>query len=1294
MRNLILVVVLCVIGGAAVFFLLGGDKSDPDAGGEGDGAGTLDRGGGEAPILYGSGEEGGLSGSGTSASGGGSDRIVFRKGESELRVRVKSDGAPAQATVELHGVMPIGEGGMGEALGRGPATFFDMMIGAGRRAALARKQTDENGEARFVDIGPGIYSVIASSEDGRSGSGGAQIPIDGARVATNVTLATGGHAFEGTVTFDDGTPFRGLLFVAPGVGRGPMGPMGPIQGSPVSIGPDGSFRTSGLPPGPVSVTALLPGALRVTDGGGHVPQSAPYVLKIPRSQDQQPGKVIDAVTREPIAGARIVGGQGSGDTAFQIFSTESDSKGEFMLPLTVGRGGGMFAMAEGYAPSQFEGDAIVAGAELLIPMTPAGTIRGRVVHADGGEVPAGVSVFLAGEDDFLAAFPLAVQTDAEGRFEFEHASPGPVRLFVSGKGLLSLPGETGIAPTHVVSGEVTEVELTAHPAGRVEGRVLDPEGEPVRGALVQAHAQNDMSQMMFRMAAMMMGARGANAVVSGPDGAFILDTLQPDSDVRITADIADYPPASVEDVRVAAGATGSVELRFDAGRFVELTLLSKETGEPIAGAQVMATIIGEDEDVPRMIAAALMQGGLQSDSRGVVRIGPLGEGGVQVNVQAPGHLAVQGEALELAGSGAEQKAELRLVAGAVVQGVVNLPEELPPANVRLRIRNEGRGPGNRWISERLSVSSDGSFRIDTLPAGSYKLSADGSVGSRRWRGEMSVEAPAEGLVFDLEELEPGADAAVVMILDPEGEPVPGGRIRVSTLSENSSSSASGSFTAGRHLIPRDSDGVRPDAEVWIEVWRLPDPRLGGGVFGPFPGDQTEIEIRLPLAQAIEGTVLDDSGAPLPGLTITATPVYESNGQRQTGRQSGTAAAGADGAFTLPGLGNGTYVVQVAVAGELIAPDPVEVPAGTQGVEFRVRRGLTTRITVLGPDGKGIAGVNVNASVRVEGEDEGRSWREHHALRRDAVTNADGIATLAGLHPDHEFTLRANHGEAAYLPQAIDPWRPTDTTLRMKTAYVVAGTVSSTTGEKIVSGTVYHRRTDAEEQSWNGAQISDGTFRITGLEPGHIDLVVAPEGGRISWHMIGDDGSAQVVRARVGDENVALSVDLGKGIRVRLTDPGGQRHIQVRLSWQGPHGGQTEQQMLSSEGTARFVQLDESQRYTVTLVNLEGGKYARESDISPGGAEVVLRPERGAKITGTVQGGDSGASLRNAGAQLQGPDYWLYAHIQADGSFEFEGLPPGDPVTLRVHMNHDGEQYVAEQEASSGDAVTLTLQRQG
>jgi hypothetical protein len=231
------------------------------------------------------------------------------------------------------------------------------------------------------------------------------------------------------------------------------------------------------------------------------------------------------------------------------------------------------------------------GEETLILRVPTlTTLEGRVLARD---VPAtGASItFLLGEhgsdgEERLAQVPRAMtgllsvalprtRSDADGRFHFEDLPVGAHRLRVIGS-----PGAPPVLTGIEIRPGLNEVEIEL-PLAAIEGRIVDLEGLPVRGAVVRAlrvssGPPESADLAAGRRAAMDLfreGRRAGQAVRR--DGSFRLDGI----------------PAGVAIV-LEVDAEGFVDLRTD-----PMTLSSGEVrGEQrlalVPGGAIVATVKG------------------------------------------------------------------------------------------------------------------------------------------------------------------------------------------------------------------------------------------------------------------------------------------------------------------------------------------------------------------------------------------------------------------------------------------------------------------------------------------------------------------------------------------------------------------------------------------------------------------------------------------------------------------------------------------------------------------------------
>ncbi len=133
--------------------------------------------------------------------------------------------------------------------------------------------------------------------------------------------------------------------------------------------------------------------------------------------------------------------------------------------------------------------AVPAGGEVKKPV-----VSGRVVTVTGQ--PLRKAIVRASPPGTPANQNVAVETDAEGKFELKDLEPGAYQLSAQKSGYLQQAygarrfGQAG-SPLRLTSGqEVKEIEIRLTEAATISGRVLDEDGEPFSGnSMVMAMQQ-------------------------------------------------------------------------------------------------------------------------------------------------------------------------------------------------------------------------------------------------------------------------------------------------------------------------------------------------------------------------------------------------------------------------------------------------------------------------------------------------------------------------------------------------------------------------------------------------------------------------------------------------------------------------------------------------------------------------------------------------------------------------------------------------------------------------------------
>jgi hypothetical protein len=430
---------------------------------------------------------------------------------------------------------------------------------------------------------------------------------------------------------------------------------------------------------------------------------------------------------------------------------------------------------------------------------PTSTVAGQVVQDPGGMPLKKVVVTLVpmmGGDASQHQYSSA--TDAQGHFQVDGVQPGDYRVTLDRNGFVSSNHRSrtySSASLSVTPGQVvTGLLFRMLPAGVIQGKIVDEDGDPVPGAQVTAtsptsrnnvsNAQtNDLGE--YRIAGLTGGEYFVVAVASqGP----VLTGSNP-GEGRVYAPTF-YPGTTDEHqaTKVAVHAGDEVGANFNLvssrifavrGSVSGLTVPNQSTGSRV-GIQ-MVTLRGDQED--RDFQAPILPNG-RFEVTGVLP----GIYKAQVTAQSGGawRLLPTGQTIE--------------VRGADVDGVQLAPE--PPSQIRGRFHmdtNNGQipdwtqlniqiDPDERGNSDGLvvgKVGKDGSFNIEAL-SGNYHVVVTSNSSGESWRDFIVKEVVLNGkdvgdsgfsLTGGLTSLEIVASAQGSSIegnvVDEDGKPVPG-----------------------------------------------------------------------------------------------------------------------------------------------------------------------------------------------------------------------------------------------------------------------------------------------------------------------------------------------------------------------------------------------------------------------------------------------------------------------------------------------------------------------------------------
>ena len=609
-----------------------------------------------------------------------------------------------------------------------------------------------------------------------------------------------------------------------------------------------------------------------------------------------------------------------------------------------------------------------------------GTIAWRAVDAAGRpvagavvwEMPPAVPRLYLGE-----IFPPPVRrtvSSEDGRFSIPAAVPDRTDFTICREGYLphSLPSTFGKPPFTVI---------LRRPA-RISGRVLAPDGSPVRGAkvsvrLLRWEAPGDLIPCEGPVSEDQKPKDPCPAPAgdrTDDRGRFRL-SLEAGS-YGLSAIAPGYRRAYVDDrFTLAAGQeVAGIEMRLARGETVRGRITTPE-GEPVAGAEVST-----DKDDSSAV----------TDARGDYRLEGLwpGRQTIRAVVGTKGDFLPRDTSRGIVVAAGENRLDLTLpplAQGREVRGRVLAPDGTPVAGALLA-RESATRPDDCSAGRGPRTAADGSFVVH-LPAWMDRLVAahpsyspgaiDLPAGGKPVAGAAIRLARDCGISVHIRGWEPDRDGWRIR-LDPPGEPQNFWNALLSgTIGPD-----------GRYRF----GGLRPGD--WVVTVNVEDHELTGRV-KLAPGAEAHLDLDLPPKLAVHGRVVDEHGMPVAGARITL--------QRGQGWEF-TATSAADGTFVVR-VESGTWPARVGWGGfPTISAKPIEVVGPTpQPVVLAVPRGAVLRVRFHGiPAGQVLQRLEV---VAAWGSEEDRE---------------EGVRRIPGL-PAGDWRIEAEIGPAP-VPDEYRPYQ--------------------------------------------------------------------------------------------------------------------------------------------------------------------------------------------------------------------------------------------------------------------------------
>jgi hypothetical protein len=471
---------------------------------------------------------------------------------------------------------------------------------------------------------------------------------------------------------------------------------------PVVSDADGRFRLGGLAPGErFDLTVFHPGHLPHDAPGVEAPSPEPLRITL-RPARSLAGRVVDDAGK-PIPGVRIslvetrelrmAGGSQSGGSSRT--AGETDAEGRFVAThLTPGTVHLSFE-ASGFLGKVLRGLSIPEEedpAPVEVVLETGAVLSGRVVDSRGRPA-AGLRVVVHPLEPKERMLPSGAEadTDADGGFRIAGLAPGQHRVEVQDWRTQQgrLLAEKTIA---LGSGGGNRLDLKLPDGYRLSGRVVDEQGEPVRGARLTLSA--DRGQ--------------AASADSAPDGSFRFTDV-PEGTWRLTVSARGHAPAA-EEVRLAGGDLDGLALRLSRGGTITGRLLGLTGTER---GQVRVVAWPEAGGAGTVLSSAVGS----VDDEGGYRVPDVGPGQWTVEASLPSGRTGRG-AVQLSAPGEDATLDLEIPRGLTLSGRVLLDGQPFSGAAVTAATVHDDGPAGSWQG---TTRHDGTFEIQGVEPGRVTL---------------------------------------------------------------------------------------------------------------------------------------------------------------------------------------------------------------------------------------------------------------------------------------------------------------------------------------------------------------------------------------------------------------------------------------------------------------------------------------------------------------------------------------------------------------------------------------------
>jgi protocatechuate 3,4-dioxygenase beta subunit len=688
---------------------------------------------------------------------------------------------------------------------------------------------------------------------------------------------------------------------------------------------DGAFRLQGIAvPAETGLAAATAGYLPGSISFQGSPPGNPVLALAPSATLS--GTVFDARGR-PLADAAVNVSRIGGWADEEARAARTSAEGAFRIPsLQAGANYSVTAALAGFSPAS-TAVAIPKTATLPLPALRLVLGRGRRAFGrvvDGGGRPvAGARVELASGNTgrVVASGPdpetplFHVRTGPDGTFALRHLPAGWFHLRIEARGFPAFE-RTGVE----IAAGAAAVDLGRFLLQRgaaLQGKAVDPEGQPLRGAEVWIIPSpvRDWTDLY---------AKGP-AAVTAADGSFVVRDLPLEGSFGLDVCRAGYLPLSAI-VREITQEPFEAVLRRAARISGRVT---GTDGGPVPAARIESWLTGEEPARSESLRPCRRgAGAATADSEGRFQLDGLQPGWWNVRAAAEGHVSATRERLHVP-AGDNLDVEIVLDPGATVSGRIFTADGEPAAGARVSSFVEA------GTAETLA-GGDGTYRLAGVETGERTIEA--TLGEGVWASRTLTVMPGDNRL-DLT-MDQGARRQEIRgrVFGPDGTPVGGAGVFAGSTARTFTS-ADGTFT----LAVEDNQTY----EVWAEKKRFAAARAGTPV-RVAGAPVTGVEIRLGRGGSLSGRLLglDREELTRASVEVELIPPFLAR-----------AAVDSQGSYRIEDVPPGEWTVTARAGDRTVREQAVLPPEAADATVVDLAFAPSHEVSgwVSGPDGEPVAG---------------------------------------------------------------------------------------------------------------------------------------------------------------------------------------------------------------------------------------------------------------------------------------------------------------------------------------------------